>query len=196
MRKFIRQTRRLALTRSLTRNGKCNTAKHLDAICESASQNSYPIREEKNIHVIRVYAYTCMCVTRVCARVCVRGWKLTRRVADSQTFDALTAHKNAGVAQVGGGDLRGEPPALASYPLVLQNPPPNPDAHRSPRAATSRVLRDGLADVAKTPLEPARCDTNRVPKWQVYGAKNLHRYFPRKDLREIAWGIVANVDRL
>ncbi len=68
--------------------------------------------------------------------------------------------------------------------------------HRSPRAATSRVLRDGWPYVANASRGPERCDGRRVPKWQVCGAKNLHRYFPRKDLREIAWGIVAAIDRL
>jgi hypothetical protein len=87
MRDIALQTRRVAQTRSQSRSRKSPFQKGLGFGCESASLVFNPIRVEEED--VCVYACartrTSVCVRgRVCARVCVRGWKQSRRVAESQ----------------------------------------------------------------------------------------------------------------
>jgi hypothetical protein len=73
-------TRRVAVSRSVSRRANCLPINVLRSRCDSATQVSLPSRMETKNYVC---ARTCV---RVCvrARVCVRGWKQSRKLAESQ----------------------------------------------------------------------------------------------------------------
>jgi hypothetical protein len=68
-------TRRVGRSHSVNRSAKCRCRLEFCLRCESATHSAQSLRVE-NIYIsVRVYA---------CVRVCVRGWKVTRRIANSQ----------------------------------------------------------------------------------------------------------------
>lgn len=83
-------SRRVAVSRSMNRNTKWRRIRKLSATCDSATLIYDPLHIEKNIHgcvCACLHVHVRLCVrTCVRARVCVRGWKQSRRVAESQTL--------------------------------------------------------------------------------------------------------------
>jgi hypothetical protein len=84
MPELTRQTRTVAVTRSLTRRAKARQVLELSRVCESATLISYPMRVEKSFMCTHMRGVRVSACAHARVRTCVRGRNLSRRVADSQ----------------------------------------------------------------------------------------------------------------